>query len=144
MAGGITRRIGEPVKEFDAEFTLSDEEDQFGNSDFDAWDAFQKLLESSAPPGGFSSFGVVTGPRPHPLDVVHPDLARNHITAATIKSIGQMKLDGKGGGTIAVHFIEYRPPKALAAIKLTRTAGDDKVDALQKEVHDLAHEYEKL
>ncbi len=28
--------------------------------------------------------------------------------------------------------------------KLQRTAGDDKVDALQKEVHDLAHEYEKL
>ncbi|MFI5300405.1 MAG: hypothetical protein ACHREM_20140, partial [Polyangiales bacterium] len=41
MAGGITRRIGEPVKEFDAEFTLSDEEDQFGQSDFTAWDAFQ-------------------------------------------------------------------------------------------------------
>ncbi|MFI5299160.1 MAG: hypothetical protein ACHREM_13775, partial [Polyangiales bacterium] len=79
-----------------------------------------------------------------PLDVVHPDLARNHITSATIKSIGQMKLDGKGGGTIAIHFIEYRPPKTLASIKLTRTAGDDKIDAISAEYYELQNEYKRL
>lgn len=120
MAGGITRRIGEPVKQFDAEFELSDERNVMGLCEFDAWDDFQKLLESSVPQG--------IGKKPRALDVYHPDLARNRITAATIGSIGGLVLDGRGGGKIKVHFIEYRPPKALAPIALTKTAGDRAIE----------------
>ena len=145
MAGGITRRIGEPVKEFDAEFELSDERDPItGTTEFDDWDSFQTLLKSSAPPGGFTTFGVPTGPRPHPLDVVHPDLARVGITSATIGQIGMMQLDGKGGGKITVHFLEYRPPKALPPVKLTKTAGDAKIDAASAELTALQTEWKTL
>jgi hypothetical protein len=136
MAGGITRRIGEPVKEFDAEFELSDEVDAFGKSDFDAWEDFQKLLEASAPQG--------IGKKPHPLDIAHPDLARVHITSATIGQIGLVQLDGKGGGKVVIHFLEYRPPKALAPIALTKTEGDKKIDAASAEVKALQTEWQKL
>ena len=140
MAGGVTVRKGEPVKEFDAEFDLGDEPDAFGDTDFDRWDAFQKMLLASVPPaipsfGGFSTGSVPTlGGKPYPLDVSHPDLARNRITAATLGSIGQLETDGKGGGKIKVHFIEYRPPRPIGAVKLTKTAGDDKIEGAMAEL----------
>lgn len=113
VSGAITRRINEPLKEFDADFYITDEQGPDGRTDFDDWDAFQKLLESSA-----------ARKTPYPLTIVHPDLARNHITAATVGSIGGIVLDGKGGGTIKVHFLEYRPPKPNRPVSLTRTPGD--------------------
>lgn len=136
MAGGITRRIGEPVKEFDAEFELSDEQDAVGKTDFDAWDGFQKLLESAVPQG--------VGKKPRALDVVHPDLARVHITSATIGLIGGMTLDGKSGAKVVVHFLEYRPPRALAPVKLTKTEGDKKIDSATAELTQLQTEWQKL
>lgn len=96
--GATTTRAGEPIGEFDAEFYLADADD------FAAWDDFQALLESS-----------VNGADPVALDVVHPDLQRNHFTSVVLGSISETKLDGKGGGTIKVHLIEYRPPKPKPA-----------------------------
>ncbi len=110
-AGAITKRINEPLKEFDAEFELSNENDEFGLSEFDEWDAFQALLESS-----------VSGKTPFAFDVYHPDLARNHITSVTVGSISGIALDGKGGGKIKVHFLEYRPPKPASASAAKKSA----------------------
>lgn len=134
MSGAITRRINEPLKEFDAEFELSNELDDTNLSDFDAWDPFQAFLESLVPPGK----------KPRAADVYHPDLARNHITAVTVGSIGGMALDGKGGGKIKVHFLEFRPPKPNKPIAATKTEGDKKIDAATKEIGRLQKEWETL
>jgi hypothetical protein len=147
MAGGVTRRKGEPVKEFDAEFDLSDETDAEGKSDFTRWDSFQRALLASVPPAVNPLLGGPTptrGGKPYPLDVSHPDLARNRITAATIGSIGHLVPDGKGGGKIKVHFIEYRPPKPIGAVKLTKTAGDAKLESQMKTIDALQKEYASL
>lgn len=150
MGGGTTTRKGEPIKEFDAEHELSDEPDLLGRSDFDDWDAYQKVLLASVPPGApLGSLGA-GGPtrnafgKPFPLDVVHPDLARCRITAATIKSIGFVQLDGKGGGKVKVSFIEYRPPRPISAVKLTKTAGDAKLEAQMKTIDALQTEWKTL
>ncbi len=116
-SGAITKRINEPLKEFDAEFELSNEDDGFGNSEFDEWDAFQALLESSA-----------SRDKPAALDIYHPDLARNHITAVTLASISGCALDGKGGGKIKVHFIEFRPPKPAPAASSTKAGPKSEQD----------------
>ncbi len=117
-AGATTKRINEPLKEFDAEFDLSNDPDSFGITDFDNWDAFQALLESS-----------VAGKTPFAFDVYHPDLARNHITSVTVGSISGMALDGKGGGKIKVHFLEFRPPKPASSTAVKKgTAPKNEAD----------------
>jgi hypothetical protein len=118
MTGAITNRINEPLKEFDAEFSLSNEQDAGGRSDFDRWDAFQRMIEAT----------VVPRKKPTTLEVYHPELARNHITAATLGSVGGMVLDGRGGGRIKVHFLEFRPPKKNLPVPSTRTAWDNLID----------------
>jgi hypothetical protein len=59
--------------------------------------------------------GLIAGPTPQAVPIYHPDLARNHFTEVTIASIGGMVHDGRGGATVTVEFIEYRPPKPKAA-----------------------------
>ncbi len=137
-AGASTKRTGEPIKEFSAEFDLSNEVDDLNISDFDNWDAFQELLESST-----------ASKTPQALEVYHPDLARNHITAVTLKSIGQMSLTTGGGGKIKVDFIEFRPPKpkpAAGAGKVVskKTEGDKKIDGAVAELKGLQDEWKTL
>lgn len=134
MAGAITKRTQEPLKEFSAEFDLSDEQDDLGVSDFDLWDAFQQFLESL----------VTTGKKPRAADVYHPDLARCRITSATVKSIGMLVLDGKGGGRITVAFMEHRPPKPLKPVPSTKTEGDKKIDEATAEITKLQQEWKTL
>jgi len=126
--GGTTTRKGEPVKQFSATFTLLD--DPFVGSDFADWDAFQAMLELS----------VVTDP-PTALDIVHPDLQRNGVGAASVKSIGEMALDGLGGATIVVEFLEYRPAKKKppGSSQSPKATGDSdpRVDAAEKELDDV-------
>lgn len=71
-----------------------------GQDDFEAWPAFHGLIDST-----------VSGPKAKALDIYHPDLARNYITSVVKKSVGGMTYDGKGGATIVVKFLEYKPPK---------------------------------
>ncbi len=117
-SGGWTKRINEPIKEFDAEFNLCDEVNAEGRSDFDDWDPFEATLKAAVAPKK----------KPYALDVSHPDLARVGITAVTVETVGGMVLDGKGGATCRVHFIEYRPPKPITAVTLTKTAGDKLIE----------------
>lgn len=127
MSGAITKRINEPLKEFDAEFDLSNELDDLNVSDFDLWDEFQALLKST----------VLPGKKPFALPVYHPDLARVGITSVTLGGIGLMQLDGKGGGKIKVDMLEFRPPKPNKPVASTKTEGDKKIDAALKEIDEL-------
>jgi hypothetical protein len=87
---------------------------------------------------------VANRQKPYALDVYHPDLARNEITAATLKSIGQMALDGKGNGKIKVSFMEFRPPKPNKPVPSTKTAGDKKIDEATAEIDKLQKEWKSL
>lgn len=131
MTGAVTRRVAEPLKEFEVEFELSNEVDDLNVSDFDLWDEFEALLRST----------VVNSKKPFALDVYHPDLARVGITAATLKSIGLLQLDGKGGGRIKVAMIEFRPPKPNKPVASTKTEGDKKIDAALKQIDELQNEW---
>lgn len=133
-AGATTRRINEPLKEFEAEFELANETDDLDVSDFDLWDEFEQLLRSM----------VARKDKTFALDVYHPDLARVGITAVTLKSIGMLQPDGKGGGKIKVAFIEYRPPKPYRPAPSTKTEGDKKIDAANAEVKKLQEEWKTL
>ena len=134
MSGAITRRINEPLKKFDAEFELSNEQDENGVNDFERWDEIQVLLKSLVPPGK----------KPRAVDVFHPDLARNEITSATVANIGGCTLDGKGGGKIKVSFIEFRPPKPNKPVASTKTEGDKKIDAANAKIKALQDEWKTL
>lgn len=136
QSGALTKRINEPLQEFEIEVELSNETDEYGFSDFDRWDDFQAYLEEMVAPGK----------KPFARDVYHPDLARVHITAATLKSIGLIALDGRGGGKVKAQFIEFRPPKPqkTGAATATKTEGDKKIDAANAEIKKLQEDYKKL
>ncbi len=105
QTGASSQLNGAPIGRFKASFYLA--HDRLSNpeiDDFALWDEFQRLLE-----------GLISGPTPVAVPIYHPDLARNHFTEVTVASIGGMVHDGKGGATVTVEFIEYRPPKPKAA-----------------------------
>jgi hypothetical protein len=107
LTGASSKKNGDPIGTFQAEFYLvSDDTEEV--DDFDRWDDFQRLLES-----------IVDGPTPSALPIYHPDLARNHFTEVSVKSIGGMIHDGKGGAIIQVQFLEYKPPKPKPTAKAT-------------------------
>jgi hypothetical protein len=93
-AGGTTTLDSIPPVEFTATFTLSTVEE------FDEWEAFVRIIRAT-----------LSGPKPTPVDIYHPDLAENDITSVVRATIGGRKHDGKGGQMIAVTFQEYFPPK---------------------------------
>jgi len=142
QTGAASSRKGEPIGKFTATFHLVDDPDQ--GSDFDEWDAFEELLWSS-----------VDGEEPVALEVVHPDLQRLKWTAAVLASMGEMKLDGKGGATIKIGFIEHRPPKPKTTGSASKTKaggggspaeteGDKKIRDAEKELQQLVDEGNEL
>lgn len=98
--GASTTRNGEAIAQFTATFLLSDLTTDGGPDDLEQWEAFQKVIE-----------GTTSGKTPLALPIEHPDLARNRITQVVNAGVGGMVHDGKGGATVTVKFIEYRPPK---------------------------------
>jgi hypothetical protein len=97
--GATSSRGGEPVGQFEATFHISNGP---GNDvdEFAAWDEYQAHIESTT-----------SGATPVALPVYHPDLARNRYTSVVNGGVGGMVHDGKGGATVKVKFLEYRPPK---------------------------------
>lgn len=89
----MTRTSEDPVA-FTCTFHLATPEE------FDAWPAFLGLINST-----------VSGPAPKALDIYHPDLTSQLIGAVVKDTVMGTVHDGKGGQTIAVKFIEYKPPK---------------------------------
>jgi hypothetical protein len=103
--GASSSLQGKPIQPFSASIYLVDDGSS-GENDFDAWDSFQRLIESTT-----------NGPKPKALPIYHPDLARNGFTSVVMSSISGLQYDGRGGATVVVEFIEYRPPKPKPAAK---------------------------
>jgi len=114
QAGASSSRKGEPIGKFDCTFHLVDDPSETVYGDFEAWDAFHDLCMVS-----------VSEDKPIALEVVHPDLNRLGYTAVVLREMGDMVLDGKGGATVKVGFLEYRPPKPkdTGGVGSTKTGG---------------------
>jgi len=97
---------GKPVGTFQASFFLADQDEE------DDWVAFQTLIESTT-----------AGPKPVALPIYHPDLAANGYTEVCSAGVGGAVRDERGGVTIQVKFIEYRPPKPKPAASPTARGG---------------------
>jgi hypothetical protein len=116
----MTRKAEQPV-EFTASFYLV-RDVGLGLDEFAEWDEFAKLIEST-----------VAGKTPKALVIYHPDLARVGITSVVKGTIGGMKHDDKGGATVDVKFIEYRPPqKATGSPKASPKKKDPNADVKAK------------
>jgi hypothetical protein len=100
QTGCTTVNRGPDVAKIVASIYLADEED------IDGWDSWSRILAAS-----------VEGAKPTALTIYHPDLARNKITDVVVESIGLLQHDGKGGATVVVKFLEYKPPKPKPAVK---------------------------
>ncbi len=98
--GASTTYKGEEIAQFTASFQLV-KDPVLDLDEFAEWSDFAAILRSTLPPKG----------KPKALDIYHPDLAANDIKSVCQASIGGMVHDGKGGATVAVKFIEYRPAK---------------------------------
>lgn len=99
-SGETATRKGEPLSKFTIEFSLwvDDQRDHIAE-----WENFAKM------------FVVTRLEKPKALDIYHPDLARLGITSVVVPKEGCLKHDGKGGATVEVEFLEYRPPKPKKA-----------------------------
>lgn len=130
-AGGATTTYkGEEVTQFTATFYLV-KDPVLGIDDFADWDTFARVIKSSLPAGG----------KPKALKIYHPDLAANDIKSVCKATFGGMAHDGKGGATVAVKFIEFRPPKKKAG---TPTASKDSASAKPDPNADLKAQIEVL
>lgn len=99
QSGASTTYQGEKVARFKAKFHLIYDPTS-GQDDFLRWEAFQILIEA-----------MIQGGKPYALPIYHPDLARQRITEVCGAKVGGIVYDDKGGGTVEVEFIEYKPPK---------------------------------
>jgi hypothetical protein len=107
--GSSTVLNGAPVGQISVTFELAgDEDDGSGQTEFDRWDRFARLLETS-----------VNGPKPVALRVFNPDLAAAKMTEICLgpNGIALPTYDGKGGRSYAVDFIQFKPPKPKPAAK---------------------------
>lgn len=121
----MTRTSEDPVK-FACAFFLATSED------FDAWPEFDGLIRST-----------VSGPKPKALDIYHPDLVINGITNVVLSKFGGTVHDGKGGQTITVYFLEYRPPKAKGGSPLPKPKEEvDPNAAAKAELERLLKQYQ--
>lgn len=98
--GASTTLQGDPIPQFDATFYLASDQPEIDEDQFFRWDAFQRLIESTT-----------SGAKPTALPIYHPDLARVGITEVVNGGVGGFVHDGKGGVSVTVKFLVYRPPK---------------------------------
>lgn len=113
QTGASSKLDGDPIGQFQASFYLADDgANGEGPSQFDRWDEFQRLIESTT-----------SGPTPIALPIYHPDLARNHFTEVSNGGVGGRIHDGRGGVIVIVKFIEYKPPKPKPVVKAKAKPG---------------------
>lgn len=94
QTGATSQHQGLNIGEFQASFYLASPDEQM------AWPAFQSAVVA-----------LTAGPRPRAVPIYHPDLALNRLTEVSGAGVLGAVRDGQGGVTIAVRFIEYRPPR---------------------------------
>jgi hypothetical protein len=99
QSGATTTRTSEDPVEFTCTFYLVRDDVQ-GIDDLQEWPTFLALIDST-----------VSGPTPKALDIYHPDLIIQGISSVVKGTVVGTVHDGKGGQTIAVKFLEYKPPK---------------------------------
>lgn len=97
--GASSKLDGDDIGTFKASFYLVDD-GSAEVSQFDRWDEFERLVKSTT-----------DGAKPVALPIYHPDLARNLFTEVSNGGVSGFVHDGKGGVTVTVTFIEYKPPK---------------------------------
>lgn len=108
--GASSKLNSDPIGEFQASFYLAaDGSDEEGHDDFTRWESFARLIQSTT-----------SGPTPVALSIYHPDLAARGFTEVSQGMIGGMQHDGRGGATVVVRFIEYKPPKKRASAKAAK------------------------
>jgi len=107
QSGASNSLNGDDPGTFKATFFLADDRaPEDGPSQFDVWEEFQRLIESTT-----------NGPAPFALPIYHPDLARNLFTEVSNGGVSGMLHDGKGGASVVVTFKEYKPAKAKPTAK---------------------------
>ncbi len=125
QAGATTTLKAEKPAEFTASIYMTEEEE------FGQWPAVRELLLSTVKP---KTKGKA-------LDVYHPDLAANGIKSVVLSSLGGVVHDKKGGQTITVKLLEYKPPKPVKVTPLGTTGrGADPNADLQKQLTDLTQQ----
>lgn len=113
QTGASTALNGDPIGQFEVTFYLADDSfEADGTDDFSRWEEFQKLVESTT-----------AGPKPKALSVYHPDLALNRFTEVVNGGVGGMSYDGRGGASVKVKFLEYKPPKPAKPKKAVAAPG---------------------
>lgn len=123
--GASITRKGSKLAKFTATFQLV-LDPVLGIDDYAKWDDFLPVLKS-----------CTAGKNPVALTVYHPDVAEADVDSVVVESIGQKVHDGSGGATVAVSFIEYKPPKKAGG---SPKKGPDPNADLKKQVDDLAKE----
>jgi hypothetical protein len=134
QSGATTTLKDIPPAEFTANFYLV-RDDALGIDDFEDWPAFQKLIDST-----------VADAKPKALDCYHPDLAALDIKSVVKAGVGGVVHDGKGGQTISVRFLEYKPPKKKGGSpsgSKTKPKKPDPDQAALDELARLTDEYKK-
>jgi len=104
---------GQEPMTFTATFYLVDLDD------VQAWEDFLRVLRSAIP---------IAGGKPKALPIYHPDLARQQISDVVCETIGGLTHDDKGGATVSVTFLEYRPHKPRPATKPAARQGVTTLD----------------
>lgn len=108
-AGGARSTYkGDEIAQFQASFYLV-KDPILGIDEYADWEAFAAVINSS----------ISAKHKPKALPIYHPDLAANDIKSVCKATIGGMQHDGKGGATVVVKFIEYRPPKPASGIPVS-------------------------
>ena len=104
--GALTVHGGRLVPQFTATYYLADDDDDAdGESVYSRWARFRTLLDS-----------CVSG-KANALPIFHPDLAANFITEVSVASVGGLVWDDRGGATVTVGYLGFKPPKPKAAAK---------------------------
>jgi len=109
--GASTTRKGLQPAAFTTTFQLALDFEQ-NVDEFAEWDRFVPILQASFVPEN-----------PSALTIYHPDLATLQIVSAVVKKIHGLVHDGKGGATVKVDWLEYRPPRPKKAKSPTKTKG---------------------
>lgn len=128
--GASTTFNGDKPAEVTASFYLV-RDDALGIDDFAEWPAFVEVVRSS-----------LASATPKALDIYHPDLAEQGITSVVPKKIGGVVHDGKGGQTITITFLEYRPPKPAGGALKGQKKTPDPDAARLAEIAALTKKYE--
>lgn len=133
-AGGArTTYKGEEITQFSASFYLV-KDPILGIDEFAAWESFAAIIRKS----------LANPKKPTALKIYHPDLAANDIKTISYATFGGMKHDGKGGATVVVKFLEYRPAKKKGGSPLPKPLEKPDPNAdLKKQLEDLLAEAKK-